>query len=79
MGNITPKEIKIYNCPKLKFSIKGADKKTLKINRIISMKLNKIIQKRVLLKIIMLPETGDEINPPRVPDSFSLTKSLDMI
>ena len=44
VGNNTPKVIKIINCAKLKFSIEGADKKILKINKINSTILSKMKQ-----------------------------------
>ena len=44
VGNSTPKVIKVINWVKLKFSIEGADKKTLNRNKINSTKLSKIRQ-----------------------------------
>ena len=63
----------------LKLLIEGADKNTLNKNRITSTKLSNIRQYNVLLMMMTLLETGADSNPPRVPDSFSLTKSLVMI
>lgn len=79
VGKIIPKKIQLSKELKPKFDIEGTEIKKLKKNRIDSIKLNKIKQKRILLTKIVVVEMGEVSNPPRVPDSFSLTNNLVMI
>jgi hypothetical protein len=63
----------------LKLAIDGAEIKTLKRKSITSTNVNNIKQKMILLIRIRLADTGEEINPPIVPESFSLTNSFVII
>lgn len=79
VGINIPKIIKLRTWRKLKFSIKGAEIKKLNKNNTSSTKHNNKKQNIVLLKRSMLEETGEEISPPSVPESFSLTNNFAMM
>lgn len=76
VGRIIPKKIKRN---KLTFSIEGTEMKKANKRIINSVRINMKKQNKTLLNIMILNDTGDEINPARVPVSCSFMNNLVII